>query len=366
MSIALYALLLGAMKKNWEESSFYPPQQGKGFRIALLIPFRNESQHLPSLLLHLEKIIPPSLEIIFINDNSGDGSEYLIASFLRVRNLKNWELLENSGIGKKAALTTGIHHAEAEIIMTTDADCLLPEDWYRWMSQPFYLDHIQLVAGPVMTVSQGDFFSKFQQIEWASILLVTQYFFSLRRPLMCSGANLAYRKSAFMMVGGYGGNEEHLSGDDEFLLKKIIRNFGDQSTAYLSREAVLVKTQPAPCLGAFLQQRVRWASKWKLHRSVKHVLFALGSYVMAMVQLGSVFLIFGDVWSKTVFLVFWILKIIVEKKVLGRVLNEYAIHPTVSSFIKTSYLHPVYLITVGLATLGGKFTWKGRKSNYIV
>lgn len=362
--ILVYALILWAIKGHWNGKDNLPHPE-KIFTTALLIPFRNESRHLPVLLSNLEKLIAPSPELIFINDHSKDGSKDLIESFLLGKNL-NWTVLENSGIGKKAALTTGIPHAKAEIIMTTDADCLLPNDWHRRMSHPFYLDHIQVVAGPVMTASGRGFFSEFQQIEWASILLVTQYLFSKRQPLMCSGANFAYRKSAFKAVGGYAGNEKHLSGDDEFLLKKMIRKFGVQSAAYLNQEEVLVKTQPMAHLGVFLQQRVRWASKWRLHRSAKHASVALGSYIVAMVQLGSFFLIFGNGLSKIVFLVFWTLKIIVEKKVLDRVLHDYAVHPTLFSFIKTSFVHPVYIISVGLLSIRGKFTWKGRKSNYNV
>jgi hypothetical protein len=286
-----------------------------------------------------------------------------VAGFIHTKNLKNWRLLENSEIGKKAALTTGIRHTEAEIIMTSDADCILPEGWHWRMSQPFHDDDVQLVAGPVMTLSDNGFFAKFQQIEWAGIILVTRYFFEQKQPLMCSGANLAYRKSAFMEVGGYSGNERHLSGDDEFLLKKVISKFGYRSATYLSQQDVLVKTFPAPDLAAYIQQRVRWAAKWKMHQSAKHVSVALGSFMVAMIHIGSFFLIFGEIWSKIVFLVFWTLKIIGEKKALGKVLREYAIQPTWFSFIKTSILHPVYMVTVGLVALRGNFTWKGRKSD---
>src|SRR5690606_24593279 len=187
----------------------------------------------------------------FINDESEDDSRALIMAFLQEKNLPNWKLLENSGIGKKAALTTGVFSTEADIILTTDADCVLPDHWPQLISKAFHHDHVQMVAGPVMTESGSGFFAQFQQIEWASILLMTQYLFAVGSPLMCSGANMAYRRSAFISVGGYEGNINHLSGDDVFLLMKITRMFGPASFQFTSRKDTLVKTKPLFDISSF-------------------------------------------------------------------------------------------------------------------
>lgn len=359
--IALYDFLLLAMKKSWEKKGEYTPKQKKEFQVALLIPFRNEFLNLPDLLLNLEKIIPPSVEVYFIDDHSEDKSKEIIDSFFNYKSLPNWKLIENSGIGKKAALTTGMGHTKAEIIMTTDADCQLPENWIAWMSQPFQYHHVQLVAGPVVTKSRDGFFAKFQQIEWASILLLTQFLFLRKQPLICSGANLAYRKSAFVKVKGYLGNEGYFSGDDEFLLKKVIRNFGNRSAIYLNREEVLVKTNPLSNIAAFVQQRVRWGSKWKLHGSI-HTFSAVVSYLVALLEIGSISLLFGDLWSILTFVVFWVLKISFEKMVLGHVLSDFKIHLSLINYVKTSFLHPLYILVVGPLSVIKKYSWKGRNS----
>jgi biofilm PGA synthesis N-glycosyltransferase PgaC len=354
--------LLLTINKRWKEEDSIPDVPPMDLKLALLIPYRNESRLLPELLDNLEKVIPETVEVLFINDKSEDESPCILLASLQERNVHNWRLLENLGVGKKAALSTGVLSTEAEIILTTDADCTLPDHWPQLISRSFRHDHVQMVAGPVMTESGSGFFAQFQQIEWASILLMTQYLFSTGSPLMCSGANMAYRKSAFIAVGGYEGNINHLSGDDVFLLMKITRMFGPASFRFTSRKDTLVITKPLFNIFSFIQQRVRWASKWRLHRSGKHYMSVLLSYALAMIQLASFLLLFGNWGSRIIFILFWLSKIMMERKSLGMVLTHYKIYPNRSSFIISSFIHPLYLTVVGLWATFGKFTWKGRKN----
>src|SRR5690606_31970236 len=199
--ISLYSFLLLIMKRKWKQEEWiFPSLHQNGLKIAVLIPYRNESVHLPRLLSNVLAVSLPGTEVIFVDDHSDDGSQTIVREFIAAHNLKLWKMMDNTGRGKKSALTTAINSTDAEIILTTDADCILPHNWVRGISGLFIRDCVQMVAGPVMTVSGKGFFSNFQQIEWASILLVMRSAFSLGRPLMASGANLAYRRSAFCAV----------------------------------------------------------------------------------------------------------------------------------------------------------------------
>jgi biofilm PGA synthesis N-glycosyltransferase PgaC len=363
--IFFYALLLWSMESRWRPNTTFFADGEHGTSVALLVPFRNEAAHLPSLLSNLENTLSPSQEVIFVDDSSSDDSGTLVSDFIRERKRNHWVLLRSTGLGKKAALTTGVHYTRAEVILATDADGVLPPNWVKIMTRPFQQPETQLVAGPVMTLTQVGFFARFQQIEWGSILLMTQYLFSTGRPLMCSGANLAYRRSAFLAVGGYSGNDMHLSGDDEFLLKKIVGHFGRPATAYLHEKGVLVETQPLASWSAFIQQRVRWASKWRLHRSWSHASSAVLAFCAAAVVIASLWLLFGSSGQRLTFLLFWAVKIMVERKVLGDVLADFQRSQPFYSYVATSILHPVYVIWVGMASISGKYTWKGRTNNFI-
>lgn len=325
----------------------------------LIIPFRNERLNLPTLAEELKKIAIPNLEILLIDDYSEDGSGELLAHL--VQGIQGVRVLHSPGIGKKAALDFGISQAGGEIILASDADCKFPDHWVSEMTDPFRFPKVQLVAGPVISEGGGaGFFGKFQQIEWLSILLLTQVSFSRERPLMCSGANLAFRKKAFEEVQGYTGNENWLSGDDEFLLKKVVLRFGPESCVYLPAKEVLVTTHSQANWKELVRQRIRWAGKWKAHRSFSHALAAVFTFGVQMIWFGSIF-VFSQNANTLAFLgLFWGIKILSENFSLGRVGDSLEQKPGFGYFVLTSLVHPIYVIWVGLGTLFIKVKWKGR------
>src|SRR5690606_11701449 len=120
------------------------------------------------------------------------------------------------------------------------------------------------------------------------------FMFSRGQALLCSGANLAYRKSAFEGVEGYSGNENYASGDDEFLLKKVIQEYGKNAVHYLHGVEVLVMTKPLKSWDELVWQRVRWASKWRAHQSPIHGFTAFFTYLLAFLQFGSFLLLWRN------------------------------------------------------------------------
>jgi cellulose synthase/poly-beta-1,6-N-acetylglucosamine synthase-like glycosyltransferase len=180
--------------------------------------------------------------------------------------------------------------------------------------------------------------------------------------LICSGANLAYRKSAFLEVRGFEGNRDFPSGDDEFLLKKIVKTYGARSCVYLPFAENLVQTTPETSWKALLNQRVRWAGKWKAHRSFWHAVSAVFSFIVQFVWLSSFGLLgFGSL-GILVFSLAWSFKILAERRSLGKILTSLGIHYRKTDSVLTSFLHPIYVLTVGIGAIVGNFTWKGRRN----
>ena len=68
-----------------------------------------------------------------------------------------------------------------------------------------------------------------------------------------------YKKS-FHAVGGFLDINHIASGDDMLLMKKIQSKYPDK-IRYLKDPAAIVSTVPAENIKAFLNQRIRWASK---------------------------------------------------------------------------------------------------------
>lgn len=332
------------------------------FNVALIIPFRNESKNVQRLADQLAAFVPRSWEIIWVDDHSEDTSLQLLKSWIKAHEFEDWQVFTANGVGKKRALRTGILFSSAEIIVTTDADVILDHNAFCELISPFSNPNVNLVAGPVISQCRAGIFEAFQQIEWASVLLVTGAFFELGRPLMCSGANLAFRRKAFVDVNGYQGNEHLLSGDDEFLLKKIVQKYGPSSTVFLKTRNSLVFVPPAVSIGEFLQQRIRWGSKWRSHGSLHHTVSALFAVVFTIFPLFSLFFFLGGFLSGWLLGIIWIGRFLCDCLILGRVLKVLGLKLQLFYFPVASLIHPWYVFAVCLGIIRGGFFWKGRKS----
>ncbi len=354
-----YFTLLWWMGSNWKSCKIeFSSIRSFSPQVTLIIPFRNERKNLPNLLVNLTKLQYPNLEILLIDDHSEDGSPGLLAA----QNLPRVSILHSLSPGKKSALEFGVKQARGEIVICTDADCSFSKYWVENMVSPFQKNDIKLVAGPVLVGDERRFLDKFQLLDWASIVLMTSYSFERKKPLMCSGANLAYRKEAFERVQGYEGNRHLSSGDDEFLLKKIYKTYGADSCVYLTSPQVLVCTKPEPTWRALIQQRVRWVSKWKAHSSFIHSFSAIAALLIQVIWAGSFYLLSKGMWGILVFGGIWLLKALAENHSLGKVLQSFSRVLDSVSALRISLLHPFYVVRVALGALRGKFIWKGREN----
>lgn len=329
--------------------------------VSVIVPFRNEEENLVHCLERICCNQGAEFEVICVDDHSTDAGREKVVMMQEKFPQVQLRLLSNPGEGKKSAITHAVDMSMYDVILTTDADCDVPPNWIQVMRKRLGED-IQLVAGPVMSVGRQGFFKGFQQIDWGSIGLVTRAGIYNNRPLMCSAANMLYRKSAFIGVNGYRGNEQILSGDDEFLLKKIIQNFGPSAIAYQAHASALVYTEAMKTWKDLIHQRVRWASKWRLHGFSFH---SLSAFVPVLFQLTFLCLFFLPILIPQLWWLACLLlsmKLLGERFVLGAVLQSYGISHSFRVWLLTSLIHPVYVLVVGIQTFYRKIEWKGRKS----
>ena len=356
-----YLALLFWLSQKWPDSPFPGSDSTQSLPVTLIIPFRNEAANAEKLISSLSELSSSTIEILLVDDHSEDGSLVLFQSL--VKGHKHIQVLQSPGVGKKAALDFAISTAKSELILTSDADCVFQSGWVDQMRAPFSDPEIQLVSGPVVSAaSPKSLFASFQQLEWCSILLLTQFGFAQRNPLMCSGANLAFRKSAFEAVKGYEGNAHFLSGDDEFLLKKIVMRFGSKSSKYLPFSEALVTTSAQDSWRSLIRQRIRWAGKWKLHRDWLHSFAAILAFLSQWVWLGSWVVVCFFSYPVALLLMVFSLKIVAEKLALGKVAKHLGVKIAPWTFLFTSLAHPVYVVLVAIGSWSGNVTWKGRKS----
>lgn len=95
---------------------------------SLLVPCRNEAENVTELVSSLTALDHPNFEVIFIDDNSTDGTGDLLCEAIASHpsmKVVNAEPLPDGWMGKPWALSQGLTHATRDYIVTIDADVRL-------------------------------------------------------------------------------------------------------------------------------------------------------------------------------------------------------------------------------------------------
>jgi len=235
-------------------------------KVSVIVAARNEEKGIADLLGDLAAQHYPTamMEVVVIDDHSTDKTAEIVTDFIAKQKLSGFILIKNDdGAGKKAALARGVGKSTGELILSTDADCRMGPGWISAMVSYFQDKTKVMIFGPVSYFTQKGLLNRFQSLEFSGMMASGAGAARAGQPFICNGANLAYRKSAFMQVGGYAGNEKFISGDDVFLMHKMKKEFGNKAIGFAQDKNALVQTYPAPGLRAFFKQRIRWASKSK-------------------------------------------------------------------------------------------------------
>ncbi|MBS1543745.1 MAG: glycosyltransferase [Bacteroidetes bacterium] len=327
--------------------------------LSVIIPCRNEETNLPELIQSLLRQQFPAdrMEIILVYDHSKDHTLQLMESFSESDRRVRAITLPDRKTGKKAALEEGIKTAKFSVIVTTDADCIHENGWLaaigRLMTQP----DISMVVGMVRVASSGGFFQRLQSLEFASLTGSAIAALGWRRPLMCNGASLAFRKEVFGKVGGYEGDRHLASGDDEFLMRKVAAlNHG--TIVPMTSSGSVVETRPQATWSLFVQQRIRWASKWKHNHDPVARTTALLVAAAHLAFLASIVVILIHPVSILMYLTG--AKTLAEGYFFTMVSKRLAQPFDVVSFLMWQLIYPFYVLIIGAASLTLSWNWKGR------
>ena len=330
---------------------------------SVIVPFRNEEENLEMLIESLNKIEYPlnKFEVIFVNDNSEDQSLEIVNKVLKFTNFNYTVLSQSDNLqGKKAALTLGIEHANYPWIVTTDADCTVKPLWLKLYDQKLEEKDVKMLAGSVnFTSIETGFIDAYQKLDLSALIGTTIGSFGLGKPLMCNGANLLFSKDVFYEVSGYEGNMQIASGDDVFLMEKIIEKYPDK-VRYLKANGATVNTMSMTTIKAFFNQRLRWAAKSSNYgsKSAKAISLFVGlanSFLIVLFVLAILGISLKNVLpiiALKLLVNFWLIKIASNFLKDNKRLLYYPI---------VSILYPFYIVYIAFMSQFITFEWKGRR-----
>ena len=165
--LAILIFIIGFDKVPEFKSKNTDPKTG----FTVIIPFRNEAQHLPNLIKSIRKIDYPSnlVEYIFVDDESTDNSIQILHNQISQLGLDKSKIAisiikncRSSNSPKKDAITTALNTAKNNWIVTTDADCILPEKWLLTFDNYIQQNDCNMIVAPVTYKATSHFLHQFQ------------------------------------------------------------------------------------------------------------------------------------------------------------------------------------------------------------
>ena len=329
-------------------------------KFSIIIPFRNEAENLPKLLATISKINYPKelFEIIFVDDDSFDNSREIIENTIN-SNLYNYSIIKNkrfSNSPKKDAITSAISVSKFNWIITTDADCLLPKKWLTIFDDFVQQNNPKMIIAPVIYFAKETFLEQFQLLDFMSLQGTTIGGFGNDFPFLCNGANLAYKKDAFISLNGFENNNNIASGDDIFLFEKFL-NTDKKNVQYLKSKDIIVTTFPEKNWKSLINQRTRWAAKTGNLKSLKIKLIGFLVILLNFSLITSFF-----IFSIELTCILFSLKMLVDLFLFIPTTHFFNYtKPLKKWYIISSFLYPFFSVLIILNSLFFKYRWKGRE-----
>lgn len=322
---------------------------------SIIVPFRNEEKNLPILLESLEKLNYPTelFEVILVDDESEE--KFQVSSFKFQVSIIHNQRKSNSP--KKDAIETAIQIAKHNWIVTTDADCEVPENWLAIFDTEIQNKEAKMCVGSVGYVTESGFLHDFQNNDFLSLQGVTAGSFGIKKPFMCNGANFAYEKTFFKTLNGFEGNNNLASGDDVFLLQKALKAAPEKITYLGNLNIVLTKS--CDSWKDLIHQRVRWASKTSAYSNWYPKILGILVFLTNLSGLLLLVLsIYESEWIK-ITIYFWVLKFGIDFLFLKFSAAYFRL--PFKSFLGSFLVYPFFTVLVVVKALFGKFEWKERR-----
>lgn len=193
--------------------------------VSIIIPFRNEEQHLAACLDSvLGKDYPSDrLEILLIDGKSTDGSPEIARGY--AQRFPNIRLLDNPRISQAPAMNTGFLEAKGEIIVRMDAHATYASDYISRCVHLLQTTEAENVGGTLRAVGTN-YMSRAIAIATTTPFGAGDAFFRFGRSSRWVDTVFpgAWRKNTLKALGGW--NEELGLGEDYELNYRLRKSGG--------------------------------------------------------------------------------------------------------------------------------------------
>ncbi|WP_407453749.1 glycosyltransferase [Methanobrevibacter sp.] len=325
-----------------------------------MIAARNEEKNIKKLLksIYNQTFTKELFEVIIIDDHSEDNTLSIVENFIKENNDINLKIFSAEKEGKKFAISQALHLAHNELVIVTDADCVLKTTWIESIVNFYKEKKCKMILAPVLLSPAETFFEKIQVLEHLSLIGSTAGSANIGFPVMCNGANMAYEREAALEVEKFRKDFNIPSGDDMFLMEQFVKNYGQQSVKFLLSKSAIVETKTCKTISDFFRQRRRWVSKTKAYTSWKILATA---FIVLFFNLSIVSLFIGAffipaLWS--LYFLLTLLKFFIDLPLLKNITSFMNQSSLLKWTLPLEFIYPFYVVFTAISGMLINVKWK--------
>jgi cellulose synthase/poly-beta-1,6-N-acetylglucosamine synthase-like glycosyltransferase len=230
-------------------------------KVTVIVAARNEEKIISDCidsLKHLE-YDKNLLEIVLVNDKSTDNTKSVMLD--NTNGFPEFKVIDSDNLetknlkGKANAIDSAIKIASGEIILLTDADCIVPPGWVR-ETVKYYNEDIGMVCGFTKINYNNSFFAKLQALDWIYLQSLATCSSGIGSILSCIGNNLTFTKNVYNEIGGY--EKINFSVTEDLALMRRINSDNKYKVIYPVNRYCTVLTEECKSVKELYNQKKRW------------------------------------------------------------------------------------------------------------
>lgn len=261
-------------------------------KISVLISAKNEENNINNLLKSLIKQDYPvdKFEVIIIDDNSNDKTFSMLKQ--QINEFSNFRVIKAENKiydGKRGALQIGIENSKFENIVITDADCQ-PNPGFLISYSNQFLTNKKFIFGVAPYFQNDSLINKIACFDNFWVHLLTFSFANIGLPYSAAARSLGFTKETFNSIGGYSNTTDTLSGDDDLLLREIVKT--NQNVGLIIDENAIVYSKAKDNFADLIRQKSRHTSTSNYYSNKTKFLLGLWhliNFIMLFLIILSIF-----------------------------------------------------------------------------
>ncbi len=344
--IFLYFILIATYSYGWLKLK--PYEQGLTepcfLFVSVVVAARNEEKNITHLLdCLLNRNYPKQMfEIIIVDDHSTDFTQKIITETKNKNHQIKYIKLSENFSGKKTAINQGIREAKGLLILTTDADCRMSENWISTIASYYDKYKPKMILSPVI-FTYNNVFSQLQSLEFLSLMVSTGGSAAIKRPILCNAANMAFERDVYLGMND-AMNAKYTSGDDIFFMLNVKKLHKD-GIHFLKSQRARVFTKSCDTLKEFVNQRKRWVSKSSGYRDTDIIFSSLVVFFTSLVCVCAFSLSFIS-FDFSYFIILLSIKSLIDFIALVLITRFFRKTRLLKWFAPLEFFYPFYVVVI--------------------